>query len=251
MTTFLLVHGAWHGGWCWSPLVQELEARGHAARTPTLTGLAERRTELGPHVNLSTHIADVVTAAEALDVERFVLVGHSYGGMVISGAAERLEPRLAGLVYVDAFLPYSGQSCAAIAGAAFAPDGVAPPPPAAVFGIHRPEHVAWVERMMTPHPVNTLLEPIVLSGARERVPSKTYVLAGGSPQPFFQSAHARVAADPSWRACVMETGHHPMLDDPHGLADILTPDLRLSRDAVRRTKGPGNGACGRGAASLP
>ena len=189
---------------------------------PTLSGLAERGHLLGPRINLSTHISDVVEAAQSLMAGELVLVGHSYGGVVISGAAEQLGARVAGLAYVDAFLPEDGQSCAMfMTGPPPPPDGVVLPPPAEQFGIHRPEDRDWVDRMMTPHPANALLEPVTLRGARERVAKKCYILAVGRSRPAFEAAYEGVTNDPTWRTFRMNTGHHPMLDEPLELADLL------------------------------
>lgn len=107
---FVLVHGAWHGGWCWSRVAARLRAAGHAVHTPTLTGLGERRHLLSPQVNLDTHIADVVNLLECEELQNVVLVGHSYGGIVISGAADRARDRLRQLVFLDALLLDSGKS---------------------------------------------------------------------------------------------------------------------------------------------
>src|SRR5437660_801825 len=110
MATFVLVHGAWHGGWCWRKLMPLLRSAGHAVWTPTLTGLGERAHLGNPDVGLSTHVQDVVNVLEYEDLSNVVLVGHSYGGMVITGVAHQMPGRLAHLVYLDAFVPKDGQS---------------------------------------------------------------------------------------------------------------------------------------------
>ena len=108
--TFLLVHGAWHGGWCWKKLTPLLQVAGHQVFTPTLTGLGERSHLLSPAVDLTTHIQDITAVLEYEDLQDVVLVGHSYGGMVIAGVAEQAGARLAQLVYLDAFLPEDGKA---------------------------------------------------------------------------------------------------------------------------------------------
>lgn len=105
MSVFLLVHGAWHGAWCWKRLEGSLQRRGHEPLSITLTGLADRSHLFSPEIGLSTHIDDVVSAAKWAELDDFVLCGHSYGGMVISGAAEMLEERLRGIIFMDAFFP--------------------------------------------------------------------------------------------------------------------------------------------------
>jgi pimeloyl-ACP methyl ester carboxylesterase len=221
MTDFLLVHGAWHGGWCWNSLAERLRAKGCRVVTPTLTGLADRSHLLGPDVTLETHITDVVNTARWLEMDDFVLCGHSYGGMVISGAAEHLADRLRGIVFVDAFFPANGQSCSDIAGSSPAKDSEVKPPPVEWFDIADPEGRAQVERLMTPHPANTMLQPVGLTGARERVGRKTYVLAGMWKRPYFVAAYEALSQDPAWRVYKTPTGHHPMLDAPDQLTEIL------------------------------
>ena len=107
--TFVLVHGSWHGGWCWRRVTDRLERRGHKVYTPTLTGLGERVHLLTASVDLNTHITDVVNVIKFEDLKDIVLVGHSYAGCVISGVAEQMLPSIASIVFVDAFLPEDGQ----------------------------------------------------------------------------------------------------------------------------------------------
>ena len=110
MATFVLVHGGWHGGWCWQKVIPFLEAAGHEVYAPTLTGLAERASELSPDVGLDTHIQDIVGLLQEKNLHGVILVGHSYGGMVITGVADRLPGRLAHLVYLDALVPQNGDA---------------------------------------------------------------------------------------------------------------------------------------------
>ncbi len=110
MATFVLVHGGWHGGWCWQKVIPFLEAAGHAVYAPTLTGLAERASELSPEVGLDTHIQDIVGLLQEKDLQGVILVGHSYGGMVITGVVDAVPERIAHLVYLDTFVPRDGES---------------------------------------------------------------------------------------------------------------------------------------------
>ena len=110
MSTFVLVHGAWHGSWCWKRVRRALQARGHEVFTPTLTGVGERSHLLAPQVDLDTHINDVVNCVKWEELSDVVLCGHSYGGCVIRGAADRIADRIGALVYLDAFVPETGRS---------------------------------------------------------------------------------------------------------------------------------------------
>src|SRR5215831_5722049 len=109
MATFVLVHGAWHGGWCWKKVTPLLRAAGHEVYTPTLTGLGERVHLASPKVDLTTHIQDVVNVLDYEDLHEVVLVGHSYGGVVIAGVADRVPSRVGHLVYLDAGVPHNGE----------------------------------------------------------------------------------------------------------------------------------------------
>ena len=110
MATFVLVHGGWFGGWCWQKVIPFLEAAGHEVYAPTHTGLAERASELSPNVGLDTHIQDIVGLLEEKNLHGVILVGHSYGGMVITGAVDQVPERIAHLVYFDTFVPCDGKS---------------------------------------------------------------------------------------------------------------------------------------------
>src|ERR1051326_5767338 len=112
MATFVLVHGAWHGGWCWQKVIPFLKAAGHEVYAPTLTGLAERASELSREVGLETHIQDIVSLLEEKDLHGVILVGHSYGAIVITGVVDQVPERIAHLVYLDTFVPRNGEAMA-------------------------------------------------------------------------------------------------------------------------------------------
>ena len=113
MATFVLAHGAWHGGWCWRKIIPFLEAASHQVYAPSLTGLAERASLLTPDIGLDTHIQDIVGVLEEKNLHDVILVGHSYGAMVITGAVDQVPERIAHLVYLDTFVPRDGESLAA------------------------------------------------------------------------------------------------------------------------------------------
>jgi pimeloyl-ACP methyl ester carboxylesterase len=220
--TFVLVHGAWHGGWCWQRVVDLLVRKGHAVHAPTLTGLGERSHLLSPEINLSTHVADIVNEVSWKDLDGIVLCGHSYGGMVISRAAERLADRIASIVYLDAFVPEDGQSLYDIVGAELpVVDGyLVAPITAEQFNVNEADR-AWINAKMTHQPAACFSERLTLSGAAQRVPKKTYIRATVGEQPQFQSAFERLSADPGWTTHAVDCGHDVMIDKPAELAELL------------------------------
>lgn len=229
--TFVLVHGAGHGAWAWRRLADLLRAHGHRVHTPTLTGLAERSHLMSGDITLQTHIQDVVNLFRWEDIEDATLVAHSYGGWVVSGAVEQLEARVSALAYVDAFLPEDGQrgydllneqQKAQLEAAKAQGEVSRPGPTSTALRIQRPEDAAWVDAHITPQPLGVSMDPVRLSGVRERVPLKLYVRTPLFPQPVFDAALARCQGDAGWRTAVMEgCGHDPMIDDPEALAVLL------------------------------
>lgn len=227
--TFVLVHGAWHGGWCWRRVADLLEARGHKVFAPTLTGLGERSHLMSGAINLDTHIADVVNVLEWEDLTQVVLAGHSYGGWPITGAIEQAFDRIAAAVYVDAFVPQNGQKPLDVA-SEFARKGTLEAiakgevsrasPSAATFHVNDQDQ-AWVNSKLTPQPVGVMLQPIKLTGALERLRRKAYIRAPKYPQPSFDSHYQAKKADPTWRTYEVPCGHDVMVDMPDRLVEIL------------------------------
>jgi pimeloyl-ACP methyl ester carboxylesterase len=215
--TFVLVHGAWHGGWCWQRVNDRLTARGHRVFAPTLTGVGERSHLDSPSVDLSTQIRDVVNEIRWKDLENVVLVGHSYGGMVISGVAEQVAPKIASIVYLDAFVPADGQSIGDLGGKVDASPFTAPIP-AARFGVNEADR-AWVDSKMTPQSTACFTEKIRLTGAYQRIPRKMYIRAKNFTG--FAATFERIRSDDSWETWVVDCGHDVMLDKPDELTSIL------------------------------
>ncbi len=220
--TFVLVHGAWHGGWCWRRVADALEGQGHKVFTPTLTGLGERSHLMSRDINLDTHITDVVNVFKWEDIKDAVLVGHSYGGWVISGVVEQVLPRVRSIVFLDAFMPDDGTRgldntsefsrkgiLAAIEKGAVS----RPSPTAAMFDVNQKDR-SWVDSKVTPQPVGVALQPIRLTGARDRVARKTYIRAAAYPQAIFDKYLAICKADRSWRTFEIPSGHDVMVDMP-------------------------------------
>ena len=229
--TFVLVHGAWHGAWCWRRVEDLLRARGHRVFTPTLSGVAERSHMDPSGVDLTTHVQDVVNLIRWEGLRDVVLCGHSYGGMVVTGVAEAAPAgAIASIVFLDAFLPAEGKSLldyTSEEGGAGGPmivegeaTGLVTPIPAAVFAVNTAD-AAMVDGLCTKQPYRTFTQGLRLTGARERIAKKAYVLATGwehSPFPLFAGM---VKDDPAWRYYDVACGHDVMLDDPERLADIL------------------------------
>ena len=227
--TFVLVHGAWHGGWAWRRVADRLRARGHLVFTPTLTGLGERAHLLHPRIDLSLHIADVLGVIRYERINDFVLVGHSNGGCVISGVAEVVPDAIRSLVFLAAFIPDNGEATAdlvqlavqeIIQAALERGDATVPVRDAAAFRVNENDR-AWVDALAGPQPIGTMTEKIRLTGARERISKKTYIRASGYPNVSFEKAYARAKADPTWRTYEVPCGHDVMIDEPDRLTEIL------------------------------
>ena len=234
---FILVHGGFHGGWCWQRVARQLRARGHEVLTPTLTGLGERSHLLQPTIDLDTHIADVCGVLRWEGVDDAVLVGHSYGGMVITAVADRMPERLAQLVYLDGMLPVDGESTNDTAGdgptqrAVMA--GQADPMRISLegmeaayaeqMGVNDPDDVAWVAGKVTAHPAASFLQPIALR-ATSTVPM-LYVRCEhslpGVLDSSYERARVRVAEDPKSRFEVLGAGHDAMITHPDEVTELL------------------------------
>jgi pimeloyl-ACP methyl ester carboxylesterase len=228
MATFVLVHGAWHGAWCWRRVARLLARNGHEVFAPTLTGLGERSHLFGPGIDLDTHILDIVNEVKWQGLNDIVLVGHSYGGLVVSGVAEKAETAIASLVMLDAFLPESGQAVIEMVSGPVREGVLAaqrsgtmalPPRSAAIFKVNEKDR-AWVDAQCTPQPLQTFLQKLTLTGARERIANKTYVRAIGYESPYFDRG-LKTARERGWRTYEVACGHDVMLDMPDRLAEIL------------------------------
>jgi pimeloyl-ACP methyl ester carboxylesterase len=228
--TIVLVHGAWHGGWCYRRVAELLRGSGHRVFTPTLTGLGERSHLLTRSINLSTHIADIANMIRWENLRQIVLVGHSYGGMVVTGVADAMSDKVSALVYLDAFLPTAGKSfhdilptevAEAQVHGARASNGLSVPPiPAAAFNVNEEDRL-WVDSLCTPHPLATLTQPIELTGSHARIANKSYVLATKNPIPLFQDFARSMGSEPSCISYELPCGHDVMIDLPKETAAII------------------------------
>jgi pimeloyl-ACP methyl ester carboxylesterase len=230
MSTFVLVHGAWHGGWCWRRLEPLLRAKGHAVFTPSLTGLGDRAHLARPDINLDLHVQDVVTLLEMEDLNDIVLVGHSYGGMVVTGVADRVPQRVRELVYLDAFVPENGKCCldyvvperAAAMRTAGKGSGMVPPPPLSLWGHTNPADVEWMRPREVMHPFRTMAQPIRLANeaALARIP-KSFIYCSSPATGSFDQFATRYRKAAGWRYFELETGHDAMILKPQQLADLF------------------------------
>lgn len=228
MSTFVLVHGAWHGSWCWKRVRLALQSVGHEVFTPTLTGVGERAHLLSPRVDLKTHVEDVVNLIRYEELSDVILCGHSYAGCVVAGVIAQLPDRLRGVVYLDAFVPADGQSLHDTLPAdqremqlelakSVGEGWRVPPIPAEVFNVNLSDR-AWVDAQCTPQPLATFQQGIV----RRDLPAarSTYIFAAdwaGSPFGQFRDH----AAANGWHKVDMQCGHDVMLDRPEDLTRVL------------------------------
>ena len=230
MQTFVLVHGAWHGGWSWIKVARLLTDAANVVYTPTLTGLGERAHLARPEIDLETHVKDVVAVLEAEELRNVVLVGHSYGGMVISGVAARAEKRIARLVYLDAFVPEAGQSLLSLlppGGAdrtsqAAQTDGEGwriPAPPPEWFGVTSQRDTEWLGKHLVPQPFRTFEQPLPAAGG-ERL-KRTYVYCSKPAMGAFDQFAERLRDDRKWTFHELKTGHDAMVTAPGEVAKIL------------------------------
>jgi pimeloyl-ACP methyl ester carboxylesterase len=181
MATFVLVHGAWHGGWSWQPVAARLAAQGHTVHRPTLTGLGDRAHLSSREVDLATHVQDITSMLRFEDLYDVVLVGHSYAGMVITGVAAEVPERIARMVYYDAFVPDDGD-CALdllpphiaehfVALAETEGDGwLMPKRPLEALGVRDPEAKAWLAGRLVEHPLATYAEKLHVRSEIHQVP---------------------------------------------------------------------------------
>lgn len=231
MANIVLAHGAWSAAWAWKKMRPLLQAAGHQFYAPTYTGLGARSHLATPDVDLSTHIQDVVSEIEFEDLSDVVLLGHSYGGMVATGVADRIGHRLARIVYVDAFAPKDGQSLFDLVGpkaegnmrkgAEKDGDGwkmpVSPMPPDT-----SPEDVAWASPRRRPQPIKTFEQRIKLE-AKEPLPPRDYIYAtrNGPGDPFRQFAD-RARSEAGWTCHELDTSHNPHITCPNEFMALLT-----------------------------
>ena len=227
--TFVLVHGAWHGGWCWRRVADQLERKGHKVYAPTLTGLCDRSHLLTKDINVGTHATDIANLVKWEGLKDIVLVGHSYAGFVVTEVAERIGGSIASIVYLDAFLPEAGENLLSLASPASRKgleDAISKgelavkPIPAAVFNVNEKDR-AWVDAQCTPQPAGTFTDKTTGVSGREKVARKTYIRAAAYKSPSFDAGLAKAKAAAGWKTYEVPSGHDVMVDMPDRLVEIL------------------------------
>ena len=231
--TYVLVHGAYHGGWCWHRVAERLRAAGHRVLTPTNTGLGERKHLMSKDITLDVFVDDVVNVIETEELHRVYLVGHSFGGNTVAGVVDRIPQRIARLVLLDTGIAESGRSTFD----RFSPElrekrmetarkfdgGLSFPPPTSpeAFGVMLPEDAAWLMRRMTPHPVSTYTSAISLKHPFGAGLPCTYIRCTQPRYSVVDSAGEYAKSRTDWQYLEIPTGHDAMVTAPGRLADIL------------------------------
>ena len=228
--TFVLVPGAYHGGWCFRRVAEQLRSRGHTVHSLTLTGLGDRAHLADRVIDVDLHVSDVASVLDAEELEDVVLVGHSYGGFVIRGVAERRASKLRALVYLDALVPVDGETLLDHLGADFAAkirEGgrlhgdryLVPVPPAEFFGLG-PEHASWVMRHLTPQPFSTGTQPMHLADDDPRI-ARSYIHCDSPCMEHTVRSKTRVRGEPGWTHRTLPTGHESFVTMPGALTHVL------------------------------
>jgi pimeloyl-ACP methyl ester carboxylesterase len=245
VATFVLVHPAWFGGWCWRRVASSLRERGHAVFTPTLTGLGERAHLASRDVGLDTHILDVTNVLELEGLDGVALVGHSSSGAVITGVADRVPDRIASLLYLDAFVPEDGRSLLDLL-----PEGRRPALEALVdaegdgwalprFGatpweqfipetwqVSDEADLKWILPRLRPTPFRHFSDPITLRNPVPATLQRVYIRCPGYPHPGFDRFAERARTEPGWTAHELPANHLPFVTHPRELAALLVESAR-------------------------
>ncbi|MFJ5308966.1 alpha/beta fold hydrolase [Streptomyces sp. NPDC088350] len=237
MSTYLLVHGAWHSGQCWERVVPLLTAAGHRVLAPSLTGHGDKAHLLGPEVGLDTQVDDVVGLITEEDLTEVVLVGHSYGGLVVSSAANRVPDRIAQLLYLDAMVPEDGESAADVlpvtqvlidlavrSGSGWrVPPLPELPPPGGLFGVTDPADIAWLRATLSDQSVLCLQQPVRLDNPAANAIPRTHIHCVGSEPEGFERRPVPATQPNGTPAQVweLEAGHDCMITVPGELAELL------------------------------
>jgi pimeloyl-ACP methyl ester carboxylesterase len=234
---FVLVHGAYHGGWCWRDVALYLRQAGHAVFTPTLTGLGERKHLLSNAITLETFVLDILHVLEQEDLHDVVLVGHSFGGRVICGVADRAPERIRRLVFLDAGLAPQGESRLDGLTAAARADRISaaqrhdgglsvPPPPASAFGVTDPTLAAWLEANLTPQPFCPDKCALKLAHPLGNGLPASYVRCVAPALAVTEASAAYAQGREDWTYREFAGGHNAFVTHPHEIAELLIEEAR-------------------------
>lgn len=233
--TFVLVHGAWHGGWCWTRVASRLRAAGHSVFTPTQTGLGERKHLLSKDITLDTFTKDIANLIEAEELSDLVLVGHSFGGLAISGVADLMPQRIRRLVYLDSLIveggktPFDAFPADIVAGRKKAAEETSgglslPVPQPSAFGVTDAKDAEWVKRRMTPHPFGTYTSSLNIKGPVGNNLPRTYVACTNPIYAALEGVRQWVKAQQGWRWQEIACGHDAMVIAPDELTRLLVAE---------------------------
>jgi len=224
---YVLVHGAWHGGWCWQKVSAKLRAEGAVVYTPTLSGLGEHKNTLNADIDLNTHITDIVNLIVMEDLHDVILVGHSYGGIVIEGVADRIPERLSKLVFLDALVLESGESAISIQSKEVREKlekakGLSLPAWSAdAFGVTDTADVRWVNERLAPQPYKTFNQPLVLKHPLGNNLPMVYIACLKPQLPVLKQFSDKAQQGTGWRYYAMDTGHDAMVTAPDECTALL------------------------------
>lgn len=232
---YVLAHGSWHGGWCWRPVAQRLRAAGHRVFAPSYTGMGDRAHLLSRNITIDTFIEDLVQVIESEELDNVILVGHSFGGIPISGVADRIPERIAHLVYFDAIVLQSGQDAfsvypkaeadARVAAASKATDGLAVPIPSPLPGAWglkdgTPEQ-AWVTRRLTPHPLASYTTPLTLKHPVGNNRPRTYIHCTQPELAVLEASRQWVTSQQGWNWVDLAAPHEAHITHPEPFTRLL------------------------------
>jgi pimeloyl-ACP methyl ester carboxylesterase len=228
---FVLVPGAWHGGWSWQYVSAKLREQGNVVYTPTLSGLGEHKNQPHDNIDLDTHITDIVNLLVIEDLHEVVLVGHSYAGVVIAGVADRVPERISKLVFLDAVIAENGQSVLSVHPEAAKANFIKAaskyhmlsmaPLPAAIFGVNNPQQQHWVDERLTPQPYKTFTQPLALKHQYGNHLPMIYIACTNPQMPVLRPFAEKTKLSAAWKYYALDTGHDAMVTVPDELAALL------------------------------
>jgi len=239
MATFVLVHGAWHGGWCWSRIAPQLRDAGHIVYTPTMTGFGERSHLLTPDVGLETNVQDIMNVLTWEDLHDVILVAQSYAGMVTTSVADRMPERIAALCYINAFIPTNQISQNDLLPdwrremieeeLASDPDAWRMPAPIPeLIGVTDPDVAAWITDKMTVQSAKTMRDRATITGAVDQITNRTFIRATGYHNSTFDATVKEYMAHPVWRGIEIDTSHDAMItaaDDVRAIFEEIAASI--------------------------